>query len=100
MCHRRRSAKSRAPVIAAERYEAADPVNIGSGRETTIRELAETICRLMQFKGDIRWDASKPDGQPRRWLDTSRAQQAFGFSARTPLEDGLRQTIEWYLRNR
>ena len=89
-----------AVVLAAQRYEAADPVNIGSGRETSIRELAEAICRLMRFEGAIRWDASQPDGQPRRWLDTSRAHQAFGFSARTSLEDGLRNTIEWYLRNR
>jgi GDP-L-fucose synthase len=89
-----------AVVLAAQRYEAADPVNIGSGRETSIRELAETICRLMHFEGAIRWDASKPDGQPRRWLDTSRAHQAFGFTARTSLEDGLRNTIEWYVKNR
>ena len=89
-----------AVALAAERYEAADPVNIGSGREISIRDLAETICRHMRFEGAIRWDASKPDGQPRRWLDTSRAQQAFGFSARTSLEDGLRNTIEWYLKNR
>jgi GDP-L-fucose synthase len=89
-----------AVALAAQRYGAADPVNIGSGRETSVRELAETICRLMRFEGSIRWDASKPDGQPRRWLDTSRAQQAFGFSARTSLEEGLRSTIEWYMRNR
>jgi GDP-L-fucose synthase len=89
-----------AVALAARRYEAAEPVNIGSGRETTIRELAETICRLMRFPGEIRWDASKPDGQPRRCLDTSRAYQAFGFTARTSLEDGLRDTIEWYLSNR
>lgn len=89
-----------AVALAAERYEAADPVNIGSGRETSIRDLAETVCRLMRFEGAIRWDASKPDGQPRRWLDTSRAHQAFGFSARTSLEDGLRNTIEWYLKDR
>ena len=89
-----------AVALAAERYEAADPVNIGSGRETSIRDLVETVCRLMRFEGAIRWDASKPDGQPRRWLDTSRAHQAFGFSARTSLEDGLRNTIEWYLKNR
>ena len=75
-------------------------VNIGSGRETSIRELAETICRLMRFEGAIRWDASKPDGQPRRWLDTSRAHQAFAFSARTSLEDGLRNTVEWYMKTR
>ena len=89
-----------AVALAAERYEAADPVNIGSGRETSIRDLVETVCRLMRFEGAIRWDASQPDGQPRRWLDTSRAHQAFGFSARTSLEDGLRNTIEWYLKNR
>jgi GDP-L-fucose synthase len=85
-----------AVALAAARYDDADPVNIGSGRETSIRELAETICRLMGFQGVIRWNTSKPDGQPRRWLDTSRAQQRFGFSSRTSLEDGLRKTIEWF----
>jgi GDP-L-fucose synthase len=71
-------------------------VNIGSGRETSIKDLAESICRLMGFTGTIRWDAAKPDGQPRRLLDTSRAKSAFGFTARTSLEDGLKKTIEWY----
>jgi GDP-L-fucose synthase len=83
--------------LAAERYSGAEPVNIGSGREIGIRELAETIARLTGFRGRLVFDPSKPDGQPRRCLDTSRARAAFGFSARTPLEDGLRRTIEWYL---
>lgn len=85
-------------VRAADRYESAEPMNIGSGRETAIRELVETICRLMGFTGEIRWDASKPDGQPRRWLDTSRALGMLGFEARTPLEEGLRRTIQWWER--
>ncbi len=85
-------------VLAAERYEKPDPVNLGAGREITIRDLVATICRLMGFTGDIRWDASKPDGQPRRMLDTSRAEQEFGFRARTDFEEGLRKTIDWYLR--
>ena len=83
-------------VLATRRYDGEAPVNIGSGRETTIKELVETICRLMRFTGDIRWQASQPDGQPRRSLDTSRAREAFGFTARTPLEDGLAKTIAWY----
>jgi GDP-L-fucose synthase len=87
---------AQAIVLAAERYDGIEPVNIGSGRETTIRELVETICRLMHFTGEVVWDETKPDGQPRRWLDTSRAREAFAFEARTPLEDGLRETIAWY----
>jgi dTDP-glucose 4,6-dehydratase/GDP-L-fucose synthase len=73
-------------------------VNLGVGREITIRDLVETIARLTRFEGEIRWDASKPDGQPRRALDTSRAREAFGFEAKTSFEDGLRATIEWYER--
>ena len=82
-------------VLGAERYDDAAPVNLGVGREITIRELVELIARLTGFAGEIRWDASKPDGQPRRALDTSRA-RAFGFVANTSFEDGLRKTIEWY----
>lgn len=85
-----------AVALASQKYEDAEPVNIGSGRETSIKDLAESICRLMGFTGTIRWDAAKPDGQPRRLLDTSRAKSAFGFTARTSLEDGLKKTIEWY----
>ncbi len=86
-------------VLGAERYDAADPVNLGVGREITIRELVELIARLTRFEGEIRWDASKPDGQPRRALDTSRARTAFGFEAATDFEDGIRRTIDWYERN-
>jgi GDP-L-fucose synthase len=83
-------------VLAAERYDGAEPVNLGVGREITIRELVELIARLTHFDGELRWDASKPDGQPRRALDTSRARERFGFEAATGLEEGLRRTIEWY----
>jgi GDP-L-fucose synthase len=83
-------------VLAAERYDGRDPVNLGVGAEITIRDLVTLIVRLTGFKGEIRWDPSKPDGQPRRALDTSRAREAFGFSAGTSFEDGLRATIDWY----
>jgi GDP-L-fucose synthase len=83
-------------VLAADRYDGAEPVNLGVGREITIGELVELIVRLTRFAGDVRWDATKPDGQPRRALDTSRATRQFGFTARTSFEDGLRRTIEWY----
>jgi GDP-L-fucose synthase len=85
-------------VLAAERYDGAEPVNLGVGHEITIRELIELITRLTGFTGEIRWDPSKPDGQPRRALDTSRARELFGFEARTSFEDGLRRTVEWYER--
>jgi len=83
-------------LAAAEKYEGAEPVNLGAGREITIRELTGMIARLCGFKGEIVWDPSKPDGQPRRCLDTSRARERFGFVARTSLEDGLGRTIAWY----
>lgn len=83
-------------VLAAERYDGAEPVNLGVGREITIRELVELIARLTHFDGELRWDTSKPDGQPRRALDTSRARERFGFQAVTSFEEGLRRTIEWY----
>jgi GDP-L-fucose synthase len=86
-------------VLAAERYDKTDPVNLGSGMEISIRELVELICRLMNFKGEIRWDTSKPDGQPRRRLDVSRAEREFGFRAKVGLEDGLRNTIDWWRKN-
>jgi GDP-L-fucose synthase len=75
-------------------------VNLGSGREITIKSLVETICRLMQFTGRIVWDTTKPDGQPRRMLDTSRAARDFGFTARTDWEQGLARTIAWYHEHR
>ncbi len=87
-------------VLAAERYDSPEPVNLGVGREITIRELTETIARMTGFTGEIRWDRTKPDGQPRRALDTSRARERFGFVARTPFEDGLRRTIDWYAGQR
>jgi GDP-L-fucose synthase len=83
-------------VLAAERYDGPEPVNLGVGREITIRELVELIARLTHFVGELHWDASKPDGQPRRALDTSRARELFGFAATTSFEEGLRRTIEWY----
>ena len=83
-------------ALAAERYDGAEPVNVGAGHEISIKELVELIARLTGFRGRIAWDASKPDGQPRRMLDTSRAATAFGFAAKTPFEEGLRRTIEWY----
>jgi GDP-L-fucose synthase len=86
-------------VSAAERLESSEPVNVGSGVEIRIRDLVEMIARLIGFAGEIRWDASKPDGQPRRRLDVSRAKELFGFEAKTPFETGLRATIDWY-RNR
>jgi GDP-L-fucose synthase len=87
-------------ALAAERYHEPAPVNLGSGQEITIRELAEKICELCGFTGRLVWDASKPDGQPRRCLDTSRAERAFGFKARTPFRDGLIETIAWYEKHR
>jgi GDP-L-fucose synthase len=83
-------------VLAAERYEGAEPVNLGTGVETTIRELAETIADLTGFEGEIVWDTSMPNGQPRRSLDASRAAELFGFRARTPLREGLERTVAWY----
>ena len=83
-------------VLAAERYNDPAPVNLGVGREITISELVATIARLTGFDGTIQWDSTKPDGQPRRALDTSRARTAFGFEAMTSFEEGLRRTIEWY----
>ncbi|OGM13510.1 GDP-fucose synthetase [Candidatus Woesebacteria bacterium RIFCSPLOWO2_01_FULL_39_23] len=87
---------ARAIILAANKYDKEDPVNIGPGKEISIRDLAETIKKLIEFKGRIIWDREKPDGQPRRWLDTSRAQTEFGFVASTPFEEGLFKTITWY----
>ena len=91
---------ARGIVLAAERYDGAEPVNLGVGAEITIRELVTLIARLTGFEGEIRWDATKPDGQPRRALDTSRARERFGFTATTSFEDGLRRTIDWYAQQR
>ena len=84
-------------LLAAERYNESDPVNIGSSFEISIKDLLETIARLTGFEGRIVWDTSKPNGQPRRKLDVSRARERFGFESQTPFEEGLRRTIEWYL---
>jgi GDP-L-fucose synthase len=83
-------------MLAAARYDGGDPVNLGTGVETSIRELAELIAELTGFEGELTWDTSMPNGQPRRQLDASRAEQLFGFRARTPLRDGLARTIAWY----
>jgi len=87
-------------VRGAEAYDGEEPVNLGSGREVPIKELAELISRLTDYDGELEWDTSKPDGQPRRSVDTTRAGELFGFEAQTSLEDGLRTTIEWYRSNR
>jgi GDP-L-fucose synthase len=86
--------------LAAERYDGAEPVNLGAGFEITIRALTEQIAQLTGFTGQILWDPNLPDGQPRRCLDTSRAERLFGFRARTPFEEGLKRTIEWYRNER
>jgi len=85
---------------AAEHYNKPDPVNLGSGREISIRDLANLIAKLAGFPGEIRWDSTKPDGQPRRCLSVEKAEREFGFHARTPFEEGLRKTIQWYEENR
>ena len=87
---------ARGIILAAEKYEKSDPVNLGAGFEITIKELIELICRLMNFKGEIRWDPIKPNGQPRRMLDTHLAKQEFGFEVETNFEEGLKKTIAWY----
>jgi GDP-L-fucose synthase len=85
-------------VLATERYNGADPVNIGSGSEIVMRDLVEVIKKTTGFEGDVVYDSVKPDGQPRRCLDISRAISAFGFHANTGFEDGIRKTVEWYTR--
>ncbi len=83
-------------IKATQLYDGPEPVNLGAGREISIRDLTHLVAKLCRFKGEIHWDPSKPDGQPRRCLDTSRAKEWFGFEARTSLEDGLQKTIAWY----
>jgi GDP-L-fucose synthase len=85
---------------AAEHYDGGDPVNLGANEETYISDLVPLIADIVGFDGEIRWDSSYPDGQPRRRVDPSRAHKEFGFQARTPLADGLRTTVAWYLANR
>jgi GDP-L-fucose synthase len=87
-------------VAAMEKYHGPEPVNLGAGFEISIKELVELLCKLMDFNGKVEWDTSKPDGQPRRSLDTSKAQILFGFKAETSFMEGLRNTIEWYAKNR
>jgi GDP-L-fucose synthase len=87
-------------VLATEKYNKADPVNLGAGFEISIKELAGLICELAGFDGVVEWDVSKPDGQPRRCLDTSRAKDEFGFEARTDFRKGLKRTIDWYKSSR
>ena len=87
-------------LLATEFYNSSEPVNIGAGFEITIKQLSEKIAALTGFSGELRWDSSKPDGQPRRCLDVSRAKKYFGFEAKTPFDEGLKATIEWYKANR
>ena len=87
-------------VLATQKYDKPEPVNLGAGFEIRIRDLAELVSRLVGFSGEIRWDSSKPDGQPRRMLETSMAEIEFGFKAKTKFEDGLKKTIDWYNTNR
>lgn len=87
-------------LAATERYDKPDPVNLGSGMEISIRDLAQKIARLTGFEGRIVWDESQPNGQPRRCLDVSVAEREFGFRAKTPFDEGLRRTVSWYLENR
>jgi GDP-L-fucose synthase len=88
-----------AVILATEKYSKAEPVNLGTGKEITIKDLVTLIARLTNFDGKIVWNTSKPDGQPRRFLDTSRAKQEFGFEAKTNFVEGLQNTIEWYRKN-
>jgi GDP-L-fucose synthase len=87
-------------LLATEHYNGCEPVNIGAGFEITIRDLTEKIVELTGFTGEIRWDTSKPDGQPRRRLDVSKAKKYFGFEAKTGFDEGLKATIDWYLKNK
>lgn len=91
---------ARGIALATERYNQSDPVNIGSGFEISIKDLVEKIAKIIGFEGDLVWDTSKPNGQPRRALDTSRAKERFGFTAWTDFDEGLKKTIDWYLEHR
>ncbi len=90
---------AKAVVLAAERYNKPDPVNIGAGREISIKDLVGIIQKYTGFNGEIHWDTSKPDGQPRRCLVTSRAKEEFGFEAKVPFDEGLKRTIDWYINS-
>jgi GDP-L-fucose synthase len=87
-------------ILAAEKYNGAEPVNLGSSFEISIRDLAETVGRAVGYEGKIVWDDTKPDGQPRRKLDTSRAKEYFDFESSTPFDQGLKKTVSWYLKHR
>jgi len=87
-------------VLATEKYNKSEPVNLGAGFEITIKDLIYLICKLMDFKGEVIWDTSKPNGQPRRCLDVSKAEKEFGFIAKTDFKEGLRKTIDWYLESK
>jgi GDP-L-fucose synthase len=87
---------ARAILLATKHYDGSDPINVGTGQEITIHEVVTLIARLTGFEGEVQWDSSKPDGQPRRSLDTNRAQELFEFQAEMPLEEGLRETITWW----
>ncbi len=91
---------AQAILLAAERYDGSDPVNVGAGFEISMKDLARTISDLVGYTGAIEWDTTRPNGQPRRMLDVSRARERFGFAAKTPLAEGLRRTIEWYRAHR
>ena len=91
---------ARAIVMAAESHEGIEPINLGSDREITIRETAETIAEVTGFTGELKWDATKPDGQPRRRIDPARAERVLGWTASMDFRDGLRATVDWYLANR
>ena len=90
---------ARGIVMATQKYNESEPVNLGTGSEITIRDLVELICELMEFKGEIIWQTDKPNGQPRRCLDTERAKKAFGFTSEMEFRQGLKNTIEWYRQN-
>ena len=85
-------------ILATEKYNKSGPINLGTGREIKIKDLVHLICKVMDFKGEVRWNKSKPDGQPRRMLDTRLAKKEFGFQAKTDFEEGLKKTIEWYAK--
>lgn len=86
-------------IAATELYNSSDPINLGAGQEISIKVLVEKIAELTGFDGEVVWDSNKPDGQPRRCLDTTKAEEEFGFKAKTSLEEGLKKTIDWYLTN-
>ncbi|MEE4195058.1 MAG: NAD-dependent epimerase/dehydratase family protein, partial [Anaerolineae bacterium] len=83
-------------ILAAEHYNDSEPVNLGSGMEISIKDLVEAVAKVTGFTGKLMWDTSKPNGQPRRCLDTTRAKEWFGFEAQMPFDEGLRRTVEWY----